>query len=375
MKRITVIGTGFGALTAVNTLRRLEPSAEITVIGKQAEFFYYPSLIWIPSGMRSADDLTINLENFFRRKRVKFHQGAASGIRDGGRVVETENGEVENDGLIIATGGRYLTRLPGIEHAAIPCRGREDAERIRDRLNEMDGGTIAFGFGGNPKEPSAMRGGPVFEFLFGTDTLLRRQGRRDRFRLVFFAPSERPGQRLGDKAVDALLRRMQKQDIATHLGHKLKGFEAGKVITEGGEFAADLIVFIPGMSGSPWLDNTDLPKSEGGLLAADAQCRVPGWERVYVAGDAGSFPGPDWKPKQAHMADLQAVAAAKNLVHELNGREPVEHFKVELACIIDSLDAGTLVTRSETRTLLLPATRLLHWSKRLFEWWYLRRYR
>ena len=375
MKRITVVGTGFGGLTAVSMLRKLEPSAEITVIGKQPEFFYYPSLIWIPSGIRSGDDITVNLENFFRRKQVVFHQGTASGIRDGGRVVETDNGAVENDGLIIASGGRYLTRLPGIEHAAIPCRGREDAERIRDRLKKMDGGTIAFGFGGNPKEPSAMRGGPVFEFLFGTDTLLRRQGRRDRFRLVFFAPSKRPGQRLGDKAVEALLKRMAERGITTHLGRKLLGFETGKILTAGGEVEADLIVFIPGMSGSPWLDNTTLPKSGGGLLAADAHCRVPGQERVYVAGDAGSFPGPEWKPKQAHMADLQAVAAAKNLVHELNGRKPVEGFKVEHACIIDSLDAGTLVTRSNTGTLLLPSTRLLHWSKRLFEWWYLRKYR
>jgi sulfide:quinone oxidoreductase len=375
MQRITVVGTGFGGLTAVRTLRKLAPRAEITVIGKQPEFFYYPSLIWIPSGMRNGDDLTINLENFFRRQQVTFRRGTASGIRDGGRVVETDSGEVENDGLIIASGGRYLTKLPGIEHAAIPCRGRADAERIRDRLNEMDGGTIAFGFAGNPREPSAMRGGPVFEFLFGTDTLLRRQGRRDRFKLVFFAPSRRPGQRLGDKAVDALVKRMATRDITTHLGHKMKGFEAGKVITEGGEIKADLIVFIPGMSGSPWLDNTPLPKSAGGLLAADAHCRVPGWERVYVAGDAGSFPGPDWQPKQAHMADLQAVAAVKNLLHEFNGEEPVEGFKVELACIIDSLDSGTLVTRTNARTLLLPSTRLLHWSKRLFEWWYLRQYR
>ena len=375
MQRITVVGTGFGGLTAVRTLRKLAPRAEITVIGKQPEFFYYPSLIWIPSGMRSGDDLTINLENFFRRQQVTFHRGTASGIHDGGRVVETDSGKVENDGLIIASGGRYLTKLPGIEHAAIPCRGRADTERIRDRLNEMDGGTIAFGFAGNPREPSAMRGGPVFEFLFGTDTLLRRQGRRDRFKLVFFAPSRRPGQRLGDKAVDALVKRMATRDITTHLGHKMKGFEAGKVITEGGEIKADLIVFIPGMSGSPWLDNTPLPKSAGGLLAADVHCRVPGWERVYVAGDAGSFPGPDWQPKQAHMADLQAVAAVKNLLHEFNGEEPVEGFKVELACIIDSLDSGTLVTRTNARTLLLPSTRLLHWSKRLFEWWYLRQYR
>jgi len=29
-----------------------------------------------------------------------------------------------------------------------------------------------------------------------------------------------------------------------------------------------------------------------------------------VAGDSGSFPGPDWMPKQAHMADLQADSIA-----------------------------------------------------------------
>ncbi|MGB5179228.1 MAG: NAD(P)-binding protein [Gammaproteobacteria bacterium] len=39
MKRITVVGTGFGGLTAVSTLRKLDLSAEITVIGKRPEFF------------------------------------------------------------------------------------------------------------------------------------------------------------------------------------------------------------------------------------------------------------------------------------------------------------------------------------------------
>ena len=37
----------------------------------------------------------------------------------------------------------------------------------------MQGGTIALGFAGNPNEPSAMRGGPMFEFLFGIDAQLR----------------------------------------------------------------------------------------------------------------------------------------------------------------------------------------------------------
>ena len=85
-----------------------------------------------------------------------------------------------------------------------------------------------------------------------------------------------------------------------------------------------------------------LPRSPGGLLQADAQCRVPGQQRVYVVGDSGSFPGPDWMPKQAHMADLQAAAAAANLLGDLQGRAANDTFKVELICIVDALDHGTL---------------------------------
>jgi sulfide:quinone oxidoreductase len=374
-KRVTVIGTGFAALTAVRALRKAEPQVEITVIGPKPEFVFLPSLIWIPSGRRRPEDLVIPLEGFFRKMGVTFHAGEATGLADGGRRVLTDNGEVENDGLIIACGGRFLKKLPGIEHAITPCEGIPAAVAIRDRLAEMEGGTIAVGFAGNPKEPAAMRGGPMFEFLFGIDTLLRQQGRRDRFKLVFFSPAPEPGKRLGPKAVKGLLSTMAERDIETHLGHKMKGFTEEKVMTEGGEFAADLILFMPGMTGNTWFDETDLPRSPGGLIEADVRCRVPGFERVYVAGDAGSFPGPEWLPKQGHMADLQAETAAKNLTAELNGGTPSETFRAELVCIVDSLNKGMLVARTPKRSLVLPPNSVLHLSKRFFEQWYLRRYR
>jgi len=112
-----------------------------------------------------------------------------------------------------------------------------------------------------------------------------------------------------------------------------------------------------------------------GLLKADAQCRVEGAQQVYVVGDSGSFPGPDWMPKQAHMADLQAAAAAQNVLAGLRGQTPTATFKVELICIIDAIDHGTLVFRSPTRQIILPSSRLFHWAKRYFEGVYLRKYR
>ncbi|HHI75549.1 MAG TPA: NAD(P)/FAD-dependent oxidoreductase [Gammaproteobacteria bacterium] len=375
MKKVTVVGAGFGALTAVRRLRALDPQLQIDLVAPKPEFVYYPGTIWIPTGLRRSEDLVIPLHNFFRRKQVVYHQAEATGLSEDGRTLHTSAGEVPNDGIIIASGGRFMRKLPGIEHAIIPCGGIPATTAIRDRLAELEGGTLAFGFAGNPKEPSAMRGGPVFEFLFGIDTWLRQQGRRDRFELVFFTPAEKPGARLGPKAVQGLMREMEKRGIRTHLGHKMKGFEPNKVITEGGEFEADLILFMPGMTGNQWFDETPLARSPGGLIEADAQCRAKGAERVYVAGDSGSFPGPEWLPKQAHMADLQAKAAAENLLAELAGRTPEATFKAELMCIVDSRTKGMFVSRTEKGGTVLPGSALFHWAKRFFEWWYLRQYR
>lgn len=373
--RIVILGAGFAALTAVRELRKRAPQARITLIAPKAEFVYLPSLIWVPTGIRQGKDLILPLDTFFKDHGVEFIPGRVTGLKDGGRTVVTDQGEVTNDALLIATGGRFIKKLPGIEHALTLCEGVDSALAIKARLEKMDSGRIALGFGGNPNEPSAMRGGPMFELLFGIDTWLRQQGKRDRIELTFFNAAAEPGKRLGEKAVSGLLSEMAKRRIDTHLGHKPLGFSEKGVDTEGGHVNADLILFMPGLTGPAWAPDAGLPLSSGGFFKADAHCRVEGADKVFVAGDAGSFPGPDWLPKQAHMADLQAKAASENLLLALEGRPPVATPKPELICIVDTVDSGILVYRDPKRSWLLPPSRVFHWAKRYFEGHYLRVFR
>ena len=140
----------------------------------------------------------------------------------------------------------------------------------------MQGGTIAVGFATNPNEQGAMRGGPMFEYLFIVESLLRQQGAARQVRDRLLQPGRRPGARLGTRGGRRPARRDGARGIRTHLGHKMVRFEEKKVVTEGGEFAADLILFMPGLTGPAWLEKADLPLSPGGMIAADALCRVQG---------------------------------------------------------------------------------------------------
>ena len=375
MNGIVILGSGFAALTAVKRLRKEGVRARITVVSPRDALHYIPSSIWIPAGKRKASDLLISLSGFFRKHDVHFLKASVMGLDSASKTVRTDAGDVSYDKLLIATGGRFIRKLPGIENALVPCEGIDVAEQISAKLKSMESGSIAFGFAANPNEQGAVRGGPIFEYLFIIDTLLRRQGRRDRFKLTFFSPAERPGNRLGDKAVDALLAEMGRRAIATHLGRKLVRFDQDKVVTEGGEVPADMIVFMPGITGSAWLAQSDLPLSPGGMVKADKTCRVEGHADTWVAGDAGSFPGPDWMPKQAHQADLQADAAARNIAGALRGGKNDHAFKSELICIVDMLDRASVVYRSERRNFMTPKSIVFHWLKRAFESYYLRHFR
>ena len=243
------------------------------------------------------------------------------------------------------------------------------------RLASLQEGTLAFGFSGNANEPTAVRGEPLFEFLFGIDTLLRRQKRRDRFRLVFFTSCAEIDARWGVREKGILDRELERRGIERYVNQTILGFDADRVILGSVELKSELTVFIPELVGPAWAIQSDLPLSEDGFIRADASCRVLGFEEnVYVAGDAGYFPTPAWIPKHGHTANHHALALARNLIGDLRGERTTHTFRQEFVYIVDTLEGGLLVFRDEKRSGTWRNS-LLHWAKRLFIWVYLYEYR
>lgn len=364
---IVLLGAGFAALAAARALRRLRPRAKIRLVAPARRFVYRPSLIWVPVGLRKAREIEVPLAPFLARHALDFTPAIVTGVADRGRTVLTSRGRVRNDALIVATGASFVAGLDGAEHALGLCEGVAAAERVRERLLAMQGGRIAIGCGANPAEPGATRCGPMLELLFGIDTWLRRLGTRARFLLTFFSTAAEPLKSFGQSAVDRLHDELERRDIESHTGITLRGFSPAGVHTDAGLLGAELVVYTPGLGGPPWLPQSELPRSAGGFIAADEYCAVDGLERVFVAGDAGSFPGPVWSPKLAHMAQLQANVAAANLHAALDDEIPPSRLHHELAFVIDTLEGGIMLYRDDAHAMATPAAAPMHWAKRAVE--------
>lgn len=373
---ITIIGAGFAALSAIEQIRKISKNASVRVIAPESQFTYFPSLIWLPSGLRQRGSLHVSLQNYFAKHKVEFIKASVTDINNCGRTVVTDIGTFNNDGLIIAAGARFSRQIAGSEHVIMPCCGIEPSEQIRDQLDQLSGGTIAVGAADNPAEAAGSRGaGPILEFLLGIDTLLRRQKRREQFKLVFFQANPDFAWQFGSDASDKFSQRMRAANIELQLGSPLLGFAAKEVQLENQTIAADMIIFQPPMCAPDWLTQSQLPKSAGGFIQADQFAQVAGWEKTFVAGDIGSFAGegcPDWQMKLGYAGELQAKAAAQNLLADLGvGSRTV--IKFELVYMVDALNSGTLVKRNRKAGKILPPLSPFHYAKRTLEALYLRK--
>jgi sulfide:quinone oxidoreductase len=281
-----------------------------------------------------------------------------------------ESQQLSYDTLVLALGSAKLP-MPGHEHTFSICGAPEESTRIKTALDELiaaGGGHIAMGFGGNPKDKSAMRGGPVFELLFNVEHHLRKLGKRDAFQLTFFAPMPKPGQKMGPKALEMMDVMFERRGIRKIVGRPIKQFEPGKVVFKEGEpLQADLVLFTSGLRGPAVLEDSDLPLTEAGFVQIDESCQVVGCDDLYAVGDTAALTGPEWTAKQGHLAEVMAKNVAEDIVAREQQRKPAAKSYVSdlcILCIMDTGDGAAYVYRDDNRNRIVPLPWVGHWLKR-----------
>ncbi len=225
MKKVTILGGGFAGVEAAIYLRKKK--YDVTLVSERDFFFIYPTSIWVPTRDIAYKDNCIQLKALQDVHGFELIVDSVAEIRArAGRVRLQSGHELSGyDYLILALGMDKL-KLPGIENTLSICGSPQNSLLIRDRLDRLlarGEGRIAMGFAGNPKDKSAMRGGPAFEMLFNVHNLLRKKGVSRNFELTFFAPMEKPGARMGDQALAMLDRYFGRLDIRRRFGKKSNG--------------------------------------------------------------------------------------------------------------------------------------------------------
>ena len=373
MKKVLILGGGFAGVDAASHLRKL--NYDVTLVSDRDYFYIYPTSIWIPTHESSFEDVCVDLKELQSAHGFELLVDAVSEISKAENFVKLASGKILNDYdyLIIAMGASKM-KPKGVEHTLSICGAPEQSLQIRDaldRLVEKGSGKIAMGFGGNPKDTSAVRGGPGFELLFNVHNMLKKKGIRDNFELTFFAPMAEPGKRMGPQALKMMDVMFNKLGIKQHFGKKITHFESdGIVFEDESKLESDFTMFIPAGAGHEVIQKSDLPTNEAGFIKTDDFSCVlnddGSMSNIYAIGDVASLEGYDWRAKQGHVAEVMAKNTAHNIEQRDNGGSDFKGYNehLNILCVMDSGDGAAFVYRDEKRAFMLPMPIIGHWLKK-----------
>ena len=134
MKRVVIIGAGFGGLTAAKALAKKD--FHITVIDKTNHHLFQPLLYQVATAALSPADIAIPIRSeFSQNKNVEVLLGEVRSIDKENKKVFFNSSEIDYDYLVIATGSRHsYFGKDEWEKYAPGLKTLNDALKIREKI-------------------------------------------------------------------------------------------------------------------------------------------------------------------------------------------------------------------------------------------------
>jgi NADH:quinone reductase (non-electrogenic) len=291
--RVVVIGAGYSGVIAANALQA-NPDVEITLLNRWPRFV---ERIRLHELAADVDDATETFDELLG-ERVRLVVDSATRIDRELRRIELASGEaLDYDYLIYAVGstGSVPAAVPGAREFAYPIAEFEQAERLRDALDEL-----------HPDAPVTVVGAG----LTGIETAseLAEQGRR--VHLVcggLLGPSlSRPGRR----SVAKWLRRLGVTVLETPTVSAVHS--NGVVLDDGAVLRSALTIWTAGFGIPELAARSGLPTDASGRLLTDETLTCVDDPRIVAAGDAAA---PSGQPlRMSCQAAIPLGAQAANTV-------------------------------------------------------------
>ncbi|MFG1945304.1 NAD(P)/FAD-dependent oxidoreductase [Nonomuraea sp. NPDC048826] len=356
MRRIAIVGTGFGGYACARHLERwLRPGeAEIVLITPKDYTLYLPLLPQVAAGVLQPRSIVTPLHT--RLRRSKLLPGVALDVDLDGRAVNVlkidgEPVRVPYDVLVLAPGSMTRTfDIPGLREHARGMKTLAEAVYLRDRsIAQLELAAATH----DPDEQAARCGFVVVGAGYsGVETaatlqlVTRRAMARFphldpgllRWTLIDIAHAVMP--ELGPELGESARRLLERRGIDVRLGTTLERVtEDTATLTDGTRLPARTVIWTAGVTPRPVVASLGTETVKGRLVVG-ADLRVPGCEGVFGLGDAAAVPdltaapGTPCAPTAQH-AHRQAKTAARNVLAALRGGEMREYRHRDLGLVVD----------------------------------------
>jgi len=344
MKRIVIIGAGFGGLAAAKALRHAK--AEIWVIDRANHNLFQPLLYQVATTVLSPAQIASPIRELLKNQRnATVFLGEVTGINKDANFVYVSNEDhkdapIRYDILIVATGvthsyfghDEFAKFAPGLKGLADALHIRnkvlqafEQAEAEEDPRRHQDLLTfVLVGAGPTGVELSAA-------LAMLVRSMLKTEFRRidpaiARVVLVDMAPRV-----LGTFAAElseAAKHRLEKLGVEVRLGHSVDQIDADGVVVGGERIASNAVIWTAGVAPSPAGEWLNAETDHTGRVRIQDDLTVHGCPDIYVIGDTASIQQ-DGKPLPgvAQVAIQQGQYAGRRIAERLLGQPSSKPFR------------------------------------------------
>lgn len=373
IKRILILGAGFGGLTAANILRKnLSNVHKITVIDKNKSFMMGLVNLWILYGTRKLQDSFIPLANLLN-KDIEFINDEIVGINFTQSSISTKfSGKFDYDYLIIALGSDLAPeKIDGfIEHGGFNLYDAEQIPELRQKILSLNKGKIAICIADIPyKCPPA-----PYEASMLINDLLVKNGTRDQIDINFYAPSILTLPVAGHDVSQRLVRLLNMNNINFHPLHKVKKVSNDMIKFENGSNEKfDLLIVTPPHKVPTVIRKCDITK-DWDWIRVDKFTLKTMYDNVFAIGDVTEIVlgGRVTIPKAGIFAEAQAKVVAHEIIDQITNTKTNSKFDGKGFCFMEvgSNEAGYIevdLYSEDPYTQLHPPSRESYRKKLEFE--------
>ncbi len=328
-KRIVVVGGGFAGLEFVTNL--CTKPFQLVFIDRNNYHQFQPLLYQVATAGLEPGSVSFPLRKLFQKYRnVHFRMAEVREINAAENEIVTDIGSLQYDYLVIATGATSnFFGLKSIEKYALPMKSVTDAIYIRNvilqnmelALNETDPEKIS-----SFLNIGIVGGGPTGVELAGALAEMKKYVFQKDYpgldlslmQIKVFEGSPALLSGMSAKSSESSRRFLEKLGVEIRLKSRVLEYDGEQCVLQDGErFPTRTLIWAAGVAAAKPEGLPGEVIGRGFRVKVDRQNRIPGFDNIFVLGDACVMETPNYPgghPQVAQVAIQQARHLAKNLL-------------------------------------------------------------